>query len=55
MYIWWGIVIQKGLCVYETHVNEMKFNYIPVLNVLLITDSLGLHKIILKKTSSKGA
>ncbi len=31
-------------------------NYIPVLNVLLITDSLGLHKIrILKKTSSKGA
>ncbi len=34
----------------------MKLNYIPVLNVLLITDSLGLHKIcILKKTSSKGA
>ncbi len=31
----------------------MKFNYIPVFNVLLITDSLGLHKIcILKKTSS---
>ncbi len=34
----------------------MKFNYIPVLNVLLITDSLGLHNIcILKTTSSKGA
>ncbi len=29
---------------------HMKLNYIPVLNVLLITDSLGLHKIcILKK------
>ncbi len=34
----------------------MKLNYIPVLNVLLITDSLRLLKIcILKKTSSKGA
>ncbi len=34
----------------------MKLNYIPVLNMLLITDSLGLHTIcILKKTSSKGA
>ncbi len=34
----------------------MKLNYIPVLNVLLITYSLGLHKIcILKKTISKGA
>ncbi len=34
----------------------MKFNYIPVLNVLLIPDSLGLDKIcILKTTSSKGA
>ncbi len=34
----------------------MKLNYIPVLNVLLVTDSLGLHKIcILKKNSSKGA
>ncbi len=34
----------------------MKFNYITVLNLLLITDSLELHKIfILKKTSSKGA
>ncbi len=34
----------------------MKLNYIPVLNVLLITDSLRLHNIcILKKTSSKGA
>ncbi len=34
----------------------MKLNYIPVLNVLLITDSLRLHKIcILKKTSLKGA
>ncbi len=34
----------------------IKLNYIPVLNMLLITDSLGLHKIcILKKTSSKGA
>ncbi len=37
-----------------------KLNYIPVLNVLLITDSLELHKIfylifILKKISSKGA
>ncbi len=33
----------------------MKLNYIPVLNVLLITDSLELDKIcILKKTSSKG-
>ncbi len=33
-----------------------KLNYIPVLNMLLITDSLGLHKIwIRKKTSSKGA
>ncbi len=29
------------------HVNEM--NYIPVLNVLLITDSLGLHKICILK------
>ncbi len=34
----------------------MKLKYIPVLNVLLITDSLRLHKIcILKKTSLKGA
>ncbi len=34
----------------------MKLNYIPVLNMLLITDSLGLHNIcILKKTSSKEA
>ncbi len=34
----------------------MKLNYIPVLNMLLITDSLWLHTIcILKKTSSKGA
>ncbi len=34
----------------------MKLNYIPILNVLLITDSLGLHKIcILKKTSLKVA
>ncbi len=34
----------------------IKYNYIAVLNVLLITDSLRLHKIcILKKTSSKGA
>ncbi len=34
----------------------MKSNYISVLNVFLITDSLGLHKIcILKKTSLKGA
>ncbi len=34
----------------------MKLNYIPVLNVLLITESLGLHKIcILKRTSWKGA
>ncbi len=34
----------------------MKWNYIPVLNVLLITDSLRLQKIcILKKTISKGA
>ncbi len=32
----------------------IKLNYIPVLNVLLITDSLSLHK-ILKKTSMKGA
>ncbi len=32
----------------------MKLNYIPVLNVLLITDSLGLRNIcILMKTSSK--
>ncbi len=35
--------------------HEMKLNNIPVLNVLLITDSLVLHKIcILKKTISKG-
>ncbi len=34
----------------------MKSNYIPVLNMLLITDRLELQKIsILKKTSSKGA
>ncbi len=33
-----------------------ELNYIQVLNMLLITDTLGLHKIcILKKTSSKGA
>ncbi len=32
----------------------LKLIYIPVLNVLLITDILGLHRIcILKKTSSK--
>ncbi len=36
------------------HVNEI--NYIPVLNVLLITESLGIHKIcVLKKTSLKEA
>ncbi len=40
--------------VFMKHVNEMKL--FPVLNVLLITDSLRLHKIcILKKTSSKRA
>ncbi len=33
----------------------MKLNYIPVLNMLLITDSLGLHKICILKTISKGA
>ncbi len=34
----------------------MKLNYIPVLNMLLITDSLALHKIyIWKKTSLKVA
>ncbi len=34
----------------------VKLNYISVLIVLLITDSLGLNKIcILKKISSKGA
>ncbi len=34
----------------------MKLNYIPVLNILLITDSLGLHKIcILKKSCSNEA
>ncbi len=34
----------------------MKLIYIPVLNMLLITDSLGLHRVsILKKTSLKGA
>ncbi len=34
----------------------MELNYIPPLNVLLITDSLGLHNIcLLKKTSSMGA
>ncbi len=34
----------------------IKLKNIPVLNVLLITDSLGLHKIfILKETSWKGA
>ncbi len=39
--------------VFLKHVTEI--NYSPVLNVLLITDSLGLHKIcILKTTSSKG-
>ncbi len=27
----------------------MKLNYIPVLNVLLITDSLGLHNICIVK------
>ncbi len=31
-----AIAIQKGLCVYETW---MKLDYIPVLNVLLITDN----------------
>ncbi len=34
----------------------IKLNYILVLNMLLNTDSLGLHKIcIKKKTTSKGA
>ncbi len=53
MYRFDGGLWFRNDCVYETH---MKLNYIPVLNMLLITDSLGLHKIcILKKTSSKGA
>ncbi len=44
---------ERIMC-FETHVNQIK--YIPVLNVLLITYSLGLHKICsLKTTSSKGA
>ncbi len=44
---------ERIMCLWNTW---MKLNYIPVLNVLMITDSLGLHKIcILKKTSSKGA
>ncbi len=48
------IFIQKDY-VFMKHM-WIKFNYVPVLNVLLITDSLGLHKIcILKKTCSKGA
>ncbi len=52
-------------CNYELHnYNEtmfmihmwIKLNYIPVLNVLLVTDSLDLQNIcILKKTSLKGA
>ncbi len=42
-------------CVFMKHV-WMRLNYISVLNMLLITDSLSLHKIcIWKKTRSKGA
>ncbi len=34
----------------------IKLNYIPVLNVLLITDSLGLHKIyIFKENQFEGS
>ncbi len=46
---------ERIMCLWNT-CKWLKLNYIPVLNVLLITDRLGLHKIyILKKTSSKGA
>ncbi len=47
------IVIQKGLCLWITcELNQIIFQF----EMLLIADSLGLHKIcILKKTSSKGA
>ncbi len=42
---------ERFMCLWKT---SDWFDYIPVLNVHLITDSLGLHKIcILKKTSSK--
>ncbi len=41
---------ERIMCLWNT------LNYIQVLNMLLITDNLGLHTIcILKKTSSKGA
>ncbi len=44
---------ERIMCLW-TRVNEIKLY--SSFNLLLITDSLGLHKIcILKKTSSKGA
>ncbi len=52
-------IILKADCnpesiVFRKHVNEI--NYTPVLNVLLIKDSLGIHNIcVLKKTSLKEA
>ncbi len=54
MYHLWRIVIQKGLCVYETHVNEIKwyssFKCASDYRYPGITQDL-----YLKKTSSKGA
>ncbi len=37
-------VIQKGLAYVFMKHKWLKLNYIPVLNVHLFTDSLGLHK-----------
>ncbi len=51
MYNFDGRLVSRKDYVFMKH-TWIKLNYIPVLNVLLITDSLGLHKIcILKKTS----
>ncbi len=47
----WAILASLVLIEHEKLNMWMKLKYILILNVLLITDSLGLHKIcILKKT-----
>ncbi len=54
MYHFDGGLKSRKDCLFVKHM-WLKLNNIPVLNVLLITDSLSLHKIcIWKKTSSKG-
>ncbi len=55
MYHFDGVLWSRKDYMFMKHMG-IKLNNIPLLNVLLFTDSLSLHKIsIWKKTSSNGA